>query len=171
MKSFINIVFFSLSILMLPAVGLSQEADTTDRNRKEKTRQLLEELMSNVDSQKQERTSHHPDNFEISGMVIDNTKTKAGRDFYTLFYNRWISNSIKNEYIIKVKEEPFRLRSTKVEIRINGNIVFSSYLQPRQSLIEALAEQAYNRVKNYVQNYDIIMQQLGSPDTAGDGIY
>lgn len=171
MKSFINIVFFSLSILMLPAVGLSQEADTTDHNRKEKTRQLLEELILNVDSQKQERSSHHPDNFEISGMVIDNTKTKAGRDFYSQFYNRWISNGIKNEYIIKVKEEPFRLRSTKVEILVNDHIVFSSYLKPRQALIEALAEQAYNRVENYVQNYDVIMQQLDSPDTSGDGIY
>jgi len=126
MKSFINIVFFSLSILMLPAVGLSQEADTTDRSKKEKTRQFLEELMSSVDSQKQERTSHHPDNFEISGMVIDNTKTKAGRDFYSQFYNRWISNSTKNEYIIKVKEEHFRSRSTKREITINDRLVFSS---------------------------------------------
>ena len=172
MKSFIiNIVIFSLSILMLPAVSLSQETDTADRNRKEKTRLLLEELIKKVDSQKHESTTHHPDNFEISGMVIDNTKTKAGRDFYSLFYNHWISNSIKNKYIIKVNEEPFRLRSTKIEISVNDNIMFSSYLQPRQSLIENLAKQAYRRVKSYVQNYDIIMQQLDSPDTSGDGIY
>lgn len=171
MKSFINVVFFSLSILMLPAVGLSQEADTTDRSKKEKTRQLLEEIISNVDRQKQKRTSHHPDNFDMSGMVIDNTKTKAGRDFYTLFYQKWMSDNLKNEYIIKVKEEPFRLRSTKIEITVNDRLVFSSYLQPRRSLIEALSEQAYFKVKNYIINYDIIMQQLGSQDTAGDGIY
>jgi len=108
---------------------------------------------------------------EIDGLLIDDTKTKAGKDFYDLFYNEWEAPGDAKNYSITVSEKPFRLTSTLIVISINDDIVYQAILQPRQDLVEAQAEEGIATTQDYLANYEEITKQLNGDDMAGTGIY
>lgn len=108
---------------------------------------------------------------EVDGLLVDDTKTKAGKDFYDLFYNDWEAPVDAKNYTITVSEKPFRLTSTLIVISINDDIVYQSILQPRQDLVEAQAEEGIATTQDYLANYEEITKQLNGDDMAGTGIY
>jgi len=108
---------------------------------------------------------------EIDGLLIDDTKTKAGKDFYDLFYSQWEAPTGVKNYSITLSEKPFRLTSTLIAIFINEEVVYQAILQPRQELIENQTEEAISMVEDYLSNYEEIMKQLNGDDMAGTGIY
>jgi curli production assembly/transport component CsgE len=108
---------------------------------------------------------------EIDGLVIDNTKTKIGRDFYGAFYKGWIAPRGAKDFSIKVVEKPGRGRGSQILILVNELLVVNRYLQPQPGLIEATADQSIAQVRNFLQNYESIQQQLNNDDQAGNGIY
>ena len=108
---------------------------------------------------------------EIDGLLVDDTKTKAGKDFYDLFYNEWEAPVDAKNYTITVSEKPFRLTSTLIVISINEDIVYQAILQPRQDLVEAQAEEGIATTHDYLANYEEITKQLNGDDMAGTGIY
>jgi curli production assembly/transport component CsgE len=108
---------------------------------------------------------------EIDGLLIDETMTKGGRDFYEYFYKDWTAPyGIKN-YMIFILERPYRLNNTLIEIKINETLVFQSFLQRRVEAIEELAHNAAKQVKQYLYQYDELMKQLGGADMNGNGMY
>jgi len=108
---------------------------------------------------------------EIDGLLVDDTKTKAGKDFYDLFYSGWeVPVSAKN-YSITISEKPYRLTTTLIVISINNDIVYQDVLQPRQDMIEAQSQDAISTTQNYLANYEEITKQLNGDDMNGNGIY
>ncbi len=108
---------------------------------------------------------------EIDGLLVDDTKTKTGKDFYDLFYNGWLAPAAAKNYSITVSEKPFRLTSTLIIVLINDNPVYQSVLQPRQDIVESLSADAIATTQSYLANYEEIMKQLNGDDMAGSGIY
>ncbi len=108
---------------------------------------------------------------EIDGLLVDDTKTKSGKDFYDLFYSDWNAPVGSKNFTITVSEKPFRLTSTMIQVSINDNIVYQGILQPRQDILEALTEEAIATTQNYLANYEEITRQLNGEDLAGSGIY
>lgn len=108
---------------------------------------------------------------EIDGLLVDDTKTKAGKDFYDLFYSGWEAPPEAKSYTITVSEKPFRLSNTIIAVSINENLVYQAILQPRQDIIEAQTEDAIATTQDYLANYEEIMKQLNGDDLSGSGIY
>lgn len=119
-----------------------------------------------------------------TGFLIDNTRTKIGRDFYELFFQQWTSiqadtnivspsafSGIGEELNISVDEQPAQGISTIISITVNDLLIWQQFLQPRLGLIEILSEDASNALVSYVLNYQEIQRQLGSDDQKGSGIY
>ena len=121
--------------------------------------------------QKTEQPADKDFEIEIDGLLVDDTKTKTGKDFYDLFYNGWVAPSAARNYSITVSEKPFRLTSTLIVVSINENIVYQSVMQPRQDIVESLSAEAVATAQNYLANYEEIMKQLNGDDMAGSGIY
>ncbi|NDP22926.1 MAG: hypothetical protein GZ091_17880 [Paludibacter sp.] len=108
---------------------------------------------------------------EIDGLLVDDTKTKSGKDFYDLFYGSWEAPAGAKNYTITVSEKPFRLTSTMIVVSINENIVYQSILQPRQEIIESQSEEAIFITQDYLTNYEEIMKQINGEDLTGSGIF
>jgi curli production assembly/transport component CsgE len=108
---------------------------------------------------------------EIDGLLVDDTKTKSGKDFYDLFYSEWEAPQNAKNYTITVSEKPFRLTSTLIAVSINDNVVYQAVLQPRQDIIEAQSEEAISTTQDYLANYEEIMKQINGEDLTGSGIY
>lgn len=130
----------------------------------------LQELFENI-AEAKEAASEYEIELEIDGLLVDDTKTKIGRDFYEIFYSNWEAPKEARNYTITIREKPFRLTTTLVEVLINDNIVYQSMLQPRQDILEGLSEQAVAHTYNYLLNYEEIMRQLNGEDQAGTGIF
>lgn len=108
---------------------------------------------------------------EIDGLLVENTITKSGNDFYDYFYRDWVAPPQAKNYTIFINEKPYRLSTTMVEVKINETLVFRSYLQPRNSIIESIAKQAVSQTTLYLINYEEIKKQLEGDDRSGNGIY
>ena len=130
----------------------------------------LQQLLNDIQKEETEKVSRDAE-IEIDGLLIDETKTKNGRDFYDYFYRDWLPPQKAKNYSIFVTERPYRLTTTMIEIRINETLVFQSFLQPRSDIVEMLAQQAIARTALYLQNYEEIVKQLEGADQSGSGIF
>ncbi|MGV8095689.1 MAG: CsgE family curli-type amyloid fiber assembly protein [Mangrovibacterium sp.] len=108
---------------------------------------------------------------EIDGLLVDDTKTKTGKDFYDLFYGGWEVPAEMKNYTITISEKPFRLSSTLIVVFINDTQVYQSVLQPRFTILEVMAQEAIATTLTYLANYEEIMRMLNGEDMTGSGIY
>ena len=97
---------------------------------------------------------------EIDGLIIDETRTKAGRDFYELFYTGWVAPENVRDYAVHIIEEPARGRSTIIHVKINDITVFKRYLQSRFEAIEDLSDMAIAATLNKLKKLDKIRAEL-----------
>lgn len=111
------------------------------------------------------------DDLDIEGMVIDETVSKLGRDFYDLFYSKWESPEGAKNFTITIMEKPGPFSGTQVSIRVNDLDVYQNYLQPKYDLIDELAAQAVQDCASYLVNYKEIKKELQGEDMSGTGIY
>lgn len=130
----------------------------------ESLRKLLEQVIKQPVKSKENE-------IEIDGLLVDDTKTKSGKDFYDLYYSNWEAPKDAKNYTITVSERPFRLTSTLIVVSINDNPVYQAILQPRQDIIEGLADESIATTQSYLLNYEEIMKQLNGDDMTGSGIY
>jgi len=87
------------------------------------------------------------DGFEIDGLVIENTITKVGRDFYKYFYTEYRNKQIKTNKNIIIEETlaGFRVRSSKITVKVDGQLVWQFFAQPRKDFLKNMASIALSR--------------------------
>jgi hypothetical protein len=122
---------------------------------------------------------------QITGLLLDNTKTKAGRDFYESVYRNWsaaILDTTENnlalvlptfaeEITIDFEEQPAMGNSTRVTMSVDNVLIWSQFLQPKASVIEILSENAVLVLTDYLTNYQEYIQGLENEDSKGTGVY
>jgi hypothetical protein len=88
-----------------------------------------------------------PQSYGITGLVVDETRTTIGRDFYDTFYEAWTTPEGSVNYTVVVEEQPVPGRGTRVLVRLNDEIAFDTRLQPGYDRIReaALAAVGYTR--------------------------
>lgn len=83
-----------------------------------------------------------PAGLEIDGLVVDETRTKIGRDFYDEFYGVWSPPEGAVNFTVTVKEQILPNRGTRIAVHLNEEIVFQAYLVPQYDHIVETARQA-----------------------------
>jgi len=136
-----------------------------------KTNTIPSSLKKMVEQVIQPPDTSSDEELEIDGLLVDDTKTKSGKEFYDIFYNAWEAPAVAKNYSITVSEKPFRLNSTMIVVSINENVVYQTVLQSRQDIIEAQTTEALYITQDYLANYQEIMIQLNGDDMVGSGIY
>jgi hypothetical protein len=86
----------------------------------------------------------------LRGVVIEDTKTKPGRDFYKFFYNAYTANNINGEEIVKVQEVLAMGSNTQLKIFVGQDIVAQFFLNPRASFLKEKAEQSVYLVNKHL---------------------
>ncbi|HHH49915.1 MAG TPA: hypothetical protein ENK52_02930, partial [Saprospiraceae bacterium] len=111
------------------------------------------------------------DALEIDGLILDETRSKIGRDFYEIFFNKWSQPLGAKDFLITIKEMPARGIGARISIQVNGNIILYRFLQPRTELIEEQANISISYVKRYLMRNEDMKQDLEAGDQMGNGIY
>lgn len=78
---------------------------------------------------------------DIDGLVLDETRTRIGRSFYTAFYQQWTPPENASGFTVTVQERPLRGQGVLVSVKVNDELAFQTRLQPRADF-ESIARQA-----------------------------
>ncbi len=131
---------------------------------------LLQRAVRAIKEQSEANELRDP-TMEIDGLIISETLTKIGVDFYELFYQRWSSPPAASGYEVRIEELPAPGFGTLVVVKVNETTVFQRVLQPRYDQLEASAELAVALTQRHVNDQQRLTQQLYEEDQQGTGIY
>ncbi len=107
---------------------------------------------------------------EIDGLIIDQTKSKLGRDFASNFTLSW--ETAATGYNIVIDEQADFRAGSWVSLEVNGSLVFKALLKPNPEEIEALAKEAVESLNDYLFNLSEVVKALEEEkDMKGDGIF
>lgn len=135
-----------------------------------KTLNILKKALNDVLEKKTIDESSILD-LEIDAMVMDETMTKVGRDFYDMFYSAWVPpKGIKN-YTITIKEMVLPGMANEISIFVNESIVFKQRVQPRYDLLEQMSQYGIYETTRFLSRYQQMKNQLGGEDQEGSGIF
>lgn len=108
---------------------------------------------------------------EIDGLIVDETRTRAGRDFYEIFFSKWEPPPSASNYTIRITERPYRMRMSLLSITINDDEVVKTPLQPRYEIVTVMAEKMVKHIYDYLLEKQKVQQQLEQEDQTGSGLF
>lgn len=111
------------------------------------------------------------DEIEVSGLVIDETITKLGKDFYDLVYNKWESVAPPSSLSVFISEKPMPSLGSQISITVDNNLIFQQVIRPNEETLNELSDYAVSVLNDYFTNYEQIQKDLSGDDLKGTGIY
>ncbi len=97
---------------------------------------------------------------EIDGLIVDETRTRMGSDFYDLFYTHWEEPPDARHFTIIITEEPIPQMGTRMTLKVNDQSVAQFVLQPRYEVIEELAKQSVQFLRQHLIERELMRQRL-----------
>lgn len=123
-------------------------------------------------AQQQQRSAlHTSSDIEIQNLIIDETMTKVGRDFYDVFYREWQAPKGVGEFQIVITERILPRIGTQVSVTVNDLVAYQSFVKPRYEEIEKAARDAISHSRQLLLNYEQIKKSLEGEEMKGTGIY
>lgn len=120
---------------------------------------------------------------DATSLILDNSRTKVGKDFYDLFYKYWTALPTQadstqqhnaasaDDVVIMIEEIPSPGTANQILISIDDQPVWQQFVQARYDLLETDALFALEVVRQFLTTYQETQEQLGSKDQKGSGVY
>jgi curli production assembly/transport component CsgE len=93
-------------------------------------------------------------------LVIDQTVTKIGHDFYDIFFGQWDPPAGLGDFTVVIREKPGRATTTIISMEVNDNELLELPLQPKYEAIEEAALYSLAVAQEYLVNASNVSQQL-----------
>ena len=91
------------------------------------------------------------DGIKITGLVVEETLTKNGKDFYDKFYFLYNYNSVNGDKVVVIDEMfTFRTR-TKIIVKIDDEEIFSFFGSSNEEYIDEMAKISVQKVYKYFE--------------------
>ena len=149
---FIPVFFISIVLIVFNLQSYAQQIELVDQQDSLKTIQ------------------NEATDLEIDAMVVDQTITKTGRDFYDIYYSKWQAPFGIKDYNIVIEEKPFPRLGTQITVFINEFAVYQGFIQPRYEKIEENVETSIRMTLDFLFNFEQIKKDLEGEDLTGSGI-
>lgn len=133
----------------------NQAQDTSETDKLQEFRDVFETLLEEERSKEQEDVQAKAEQqiyIELDGLVLDETRSKIGRDFYDIFYQQWQAPSSSSNYTITISEQPTPSLGSLITVKVNDQQVFQYRLQPRYEIITQVAEYAVRFTNRYMED-------------------
>ena len=144
------------------------------------------EGMTDLDAVLQEQTLTEQG---AESLLLDNTRSKIGRDFYETFYKAYVDAPASapadtsqqarkpldfelDVFLIVIDELPSTSGiGNVVSVTVNDQLLWQQFVQVRQDIVEEYALNAVETIRQYITNYKDTQRQLSSEDQRGSGIF
>lgn len=124
---------------------------------------IKKELFNTFSQQKENTTKAITPSYEkisFKGIVVDETKTKAGKDFYQLYYTNYLSQNINSEHIITITESITMGNNTKIAIQTGGNIIYEFFVQTKYDFLKSMSETTLRITIKYLEHLKLNQQRI-----------
>lgn len=121
-------------------------------------------------SSAQDRTSSASNNDPASGVVLNQTKTVGGQDFFHYFSAAWHDTPLSERHIVIVKEQPSARMGNHVWIEVGSQRVFQAILPPSRVEAKKVGQQAAVAVQEMLIDIEIESATNKDADLAADEI-
>ena len=108
------------------------------------------------------------DQDNYAGIVVNQTITVAGADFFQYFIVAWRDNERVDHYAISINERPTARFGSQIWINYGQNRVFQTFLPPARSALKSIALSAAEIVYQTVIEADVQRWLFRDPDLARD---
>lgn len=98
--------------------------------------------------------------FELSGLTIDDTKSKVGKDFYDLFYIQYSQIPDKSNSAITITELPARGTSGQINIQIDDKVVYSFMTNPSEDYLKEQLDFTLRYIKDFNSRKNLIKNEF-----------
>lgn len=88
----------------------------------------------------------------VDGIVLDETRSKTGRDFYNAFYAAWSKNKGVENSIVRVAEKPGPGMVSIVFVEVNYEEIFELRLRPGDQRTRRVGEIAAARTLSFLKD-------------------
>jgi hypothetical protein len=96
----------------------------------------------------------------FKGLVTQDTKTKAGRDFYRLFESTYRQKQINGKEIVNIKEVFGLGRNTNIEVYAGQKLIYKFSARPKEDFIKAVTKQSIYLVVKHFQNLEKLEKEI-----------
>jgi len=119
-----------------------QEKKAKNEKKLKKFRKAFDKLVEKKERKKEESEVDDYEGLGLGGLILDETRSKMGSNFYSVFYKHWEDPKNTQNFTITVSEQPMPSRGTMVQVEIDNQLVFRNRLEPRYYKTEQAAKQA-----------------------------
>jgi len=106
---------------------------------------------------------------EVDGLILNQTKTRTGHEFYRQFATLWEAPADANEINIVIIENATPQWGSIIQIKVNEAVVFLSLAKPGDAAIKELAGKAVERARQYLTVYVRDLEKYKDDDLATSG--
>ncbi|ARS34365.1 hypothetical protein CA264_02310 [Pontibacter actiniarum] len=136
----LGVTVLILAVLLLPQEVSAQESQGEGGAKQDTVRQDTGTSQKAYEQLNQfEQPVRSSADLEVDGLIVDETITKIGRDFYDVFHRQWEAPPTARNFTILIKERPTRGNGALVQVALNDQLLFEQQLQPRYDVIEEVA--------------------------------
>lgn len=96
----------------------------------------------------------------LSGIVVDETKTKLGSDFYSDFYSIYNQLPNKFNFIVSISELPYRGPTSIIQIKADQDLVYEFFTNPNEEYIEQQARHTIRVLAQYAKSKENIKYEF-----------
>jgi hypothetical protein len=108
-------------------------------------------LFINTNKEQQQKRSQDQakNQLLLDGMIIDESKTKFGKNFYDELFSKYNQFSKKFNFVITVSEYPYRGMTTAIEIKVNRETVYKFFSNPNEEYRKKQVSMTLRRLWKY----------------------
>ncbi len=111
---------------------------------------LKQKLAKQLEPKEEDISDSGEDGIVLRGIVLENVKTKAARDFYKIFYSEYTMQNINAKEILKVEEVILRANSTVIRVYVEDKIVHRFLVKTQVDYLKENSKQSLNQVNRYL---------------------
>lgn len=139
-------------------IGTARYVVNEDRDETKIKEKLAQQLEEDTEISLQPEAVPYA-NITFKGIVVDETKTKAGRDFYQLYYSNYLSNNINSEHIITLTESITLGNNTKITIKTNQSTIFEFFVRTQYDYLRSMSNTALTLTLRHLEQLKINNQR------------
>ncbi|WP_432412989.1 CsgE family curli-type amyloid fiber assembly protein [Rasiella sp. SM2506] len=115
---------------------------------------ILNKKKNNTSSDTDSGSEYYNDGVVLRGIVVEDTKTRFGSDFYKMFYTHYFNDEINGKEIVTIKESLAVGSNTKIEIFVAQKKVLEFVVRPQYEYLKAAKDEAIIRVRYYLNQLE-----------------
>ncbi|MBN2595287.1 CsgE family curli-type amyloid fiber assembly protein [Labilibaculum sp.] len=170
MRYFYRVLLLIFLFMFFVPLTETKGQETEDVSDSIKTLKILQQTLDDI-VEKNTVYENVGSEMEVDGLVMDETITKVGRDFYDMFFSVWIAPQKAKNFTITIKEMVLPGLATQIIVLVNDNEVFKQRVQPRYEVLEQMSQYANQMAMQFLNNYEKMNAQLEDEDQQGTGMF